>query len=367
MRTLRGALVGYGFIAENGHLPAYRAAKRAGLPLEIIALAETCAERRELARRDFPTLRVYESYQKLLDNEHDSLDFVDVTTPPYVHAEVVHAAIDRGLHALCEKPMATSYADAASMVAPARRDERVLFPCHNYKHAPVVRAVREALDADVIGDVHLVTLQTFRNTHARGVREWRPDWRRERRYSGGGIGMDHGAHTFYLAFDWLRGYPTAITAKATTLGDWDTEDNLSCTITFPRGVANAHLSWTAGVRRVIYTLHGSLGAVRVEDDDVEVSVADRLPDGRVVWASERKQIASDWMDASHVAWFATMLADFVRAIERRDYVSKETIDGLRSIELIEAAYASAARRSLELSLGEAARRDVGEAAQVAAE
>ena len=32
-----------------------------------------------------------------------------------------------------------------------------------------------------IGKVHLVTLQTFRNTHAKGVSEWRPNWRRERR------------------------------------------------------------------------------------------------------------------------------------------------------------------------------------------
>jgi myo-inositol 2-dehydrogenase / D-chiro-inositol 1-dehydrogenase len=367
MRTLRGALVGYGFIAENGHLPAYRAAMRSGLPLEIVAIAESCPERRRKAERDFPTLRVYDDYQTLFACEAESLDFVDVTTPPYVHAEVVHAAFDRGLHALCEKPMATSCTDAASMVAHARRNERVLYPCHNYKHAPVVRAVREVLNAETIGDVHLVTLQTFRNTHARGVSEWRPDWRRERRYSGGGIGMDHGAHTFYLAFDWLRGYPTAITAKSTTLGDWDTEDNLSCTITFPHGVANAHLSWTAGIRRVIYTLHGTQGAIRVEDDDVEVNVADRARDGRVVWSSERRQVASHWMDASHVAWFASLLSDFVVAIERREYVSKETIDGLRSIELIEAAYASASRRSIELPLGDAARLPVSEAAQVAAE
>ncbi len=51
---------------------------------------------------------------------------------------------------------------------------RVIFPCHNYKHAPVIKTVRAVLDAGRIGKVHLVTLQTFRNTHARGVRRVAP-------------------------------------------------------------------------------------------------------------------------------------------------------------------------------------------------
>ena len=97
------------------------------------------------------------------------------------------------------------------MLRHAAEAERVLYPCHNYKHAPVIKAVRGVLEAGRIGKVHLVTLQTFRNTHAKGVTGWRPDWRRERSYSGGGIAMDHGSHTFYLAFEWLGGYPTAIT------------------------------------------------------------------------------------------------------------------------------------------------------------
>ena len=46
MRNLRGAIVGYGFIAEKGHAPAYRATERAGLGLEIVAIADGCPARR---------------------------------------------------------------------------------------------------------------------------------------------------------------------------------------------------------------------------------------------------------------------------------------------------------------------------------
>src|SRR6185437_2589392 len=139
------------------------------------------------------------------------------------------------------------------------------------------------------GQVRLVTLQTFRNTHAKGVDEWRRDWRRQHRYSGGGIAMDHGSHTFYLAFDWLGAFPTSITAKMSATAGFDTEDNFSCSMDFPNGgTATAHLTWTAGVRKVIYTIHGERGAVRVEDDDVEVAVMNAGQRGQTSWQMRKE-------------------------------------------------------------------------------
>lgn len=339
---LRGAIVGYGFIAEHGHAPAYLAAHG---PLSIGVVVDPCEARRELARAKLG-VAVYADYRTMLHAERGKLDFVDVTTPPGSHAEIAESALAEGLHVLCEKPLAASPAQGARMLRAARNAERVLFPSHNYKHAPVVKAVRDIIASGRIGEVHLVTLQTFRTTHAKGAREWRPDWRRERHFSGGGIGMDHGSHTFYLAFEWLKSYPVAISATSSTSGDFDTEDNLACSIRFPTGAASAHLSWTAGVRKVIYTIHGSRGSVRVEDDDLEVSSTGQ--DGKV--QVTRSSVASDWMDASHVTWFSSLLADFASAIERKDYVSADALDALRCLELIGAAYASAARHGREIPL-----------------
>jgi predicted dehydrogenase len=243
MKTpLRGAIIGYGFIMEKGHAAGYLGRERGPRDVEIVAIADLSEKRRAQAQRAFPHARVYESHAALLAAEEGTLDFVDIATPPSDHAAIAHAAFDRGLHVLCEKPLATSIDDARSLLHHAQSAERVLFPCHNYKHAPVIKAVRAALDSGRVGKVHLVTLQTFRNTHARGSADWRPHWRRERRYSGGGIAMDHGSHTFYLAFEWLKSYPTAISARASTMGPYDTEDDFSCSQKFPTGVASALLS-----------------------------------------------------------------------------------------------------------------------------
>jgi predicted dehydrogenase len=359
MKKLRGGLVGYGFIMERGHAAGYRERTQDGGDVEIVAIADVSEERRELARAHFPSARVYADHRALLAAEHAGLDFVDVATPPSDHAEVAHAALDRGLHVLCEKPLATSIDEARGMLRAATEAERVLFPCHNYKHAPVIKTVRGVLDAGRIGKVHLVTLQTFRNTHAKGVGEWRTDWRRERRYSGGGIAMDHGSHTFYLAFEWLKAYPTAVTARAATLGPFDTEDDFTCSLKFPTGVASAHLSWNAGVRKVLYTIHGERGAVRVEDDAIEVATqVAQIPDGggegnninNVAWKFERLSISSDWMDSSHVTWFNSLFDDFKGAIARREFVGKEASEAFLCVQLIATAYTSAREGSRELPL-----------------
>jgi predicted dehydrogenase len=341
-RPLKGALIGFGFIAEKGHVPAYLAASD---QFEIVAVADVCAARRDKARKVLPNARVYSDTKTLLAAEADRLDFVDIATPPCDHAAIAHAAFEHGLHVFCEKPIATSGADARALLDHARSCGRVFFPSHNYKHAPVIRTIRDILATGELGPIHLVTLDTFRTTHAKGVSEWHPDWRRHRTTSGGGIAMDHGSHTFYLAFDWLGAQPSAIAAKMSNLSAFDTEDNFSCTVTFPTGIAVAQLTWNSGFRKVIYTIHGAHGAIKVEDDDLEIH---RKRGPRI--EIEKRSASSDWMDASHAEWFVPLQREFANAIRDNDYVGAEAREAAQCVQLIETAYASARADGRELDL-----------------
>jgi predicted dehydrogenase len=329
-------MIGFGFIAENGHLPAYLSgATRASF--EIAAVADVSPARRALAHAKLPHARIYSDARELFASERH-LDFADIATPPCDHASLAHLALDRGLHVLCEKPLTTTGLAAQELLDHAERARRVLFPAHEYKYAPVVRAVREVLEQSLLGPIHLVSIQTFRPTHARGVPEFQPDWRRMRAYSGGGIAMDHGSHAFYLAFEWLASYPTAVSASSSARPGFDTEDDFNCTVTFPRGLATVQLSWNAGLRRVIYSLHGSKGGLVVSDDDLEVSLL--AADGGRPLVS-RRSIRSNWMSASHEGWFAALFDDFSAAIDRREWVPRETSEALHCVRLIETAYRSA--------------------------
>ncbi len=341
-RRLRGALVGYGFIGARGHVPAYLQRH----DVDIVAVADVCPARRKAVPTLLSRAKVFDSVDALFGSGID-LDFIDIATPPSEHATIALGAMDRGLHVLCEKPLTTRAEDARVLLDKALTSKRVLYPCHNYKFAPVVASIGKIVASGRIGRVRSVTLDTFRPTHAKGVAEWKPDWRRHRRWSGGGIAMDHGSHSLYLAFDWLNAWPTTVTAKVVNQEPelWDTEDTLSAVLTFPDNrVARVHLTWTAGLRAVVYSVQGDRGAIIARDDDIEIVTA---PAGRASaqagakWEVERTSASSDWMDASHAKWFNAMFDGFVAAIEHGDYVGMDALDACRCIETIDAAYASA--------------------------
>jgi predicted dehydrogenase len=355
LETLRGGLVGFGFILSRGHLPAYLERAERG-ELEIVAVADVSPERRALAELTLPGARIYRDHEAMLRAEAGNLDFVDIATPPAYHVEIARAALEAGAHVLCEKPLATNPADAARLLGQAMKRQRVIFPCHNYKHAPVVKAIRQEIDSGALGSINGLTLSTFRNIHARGVSEWQTDWRRERRHSGGGIAMDDCSLTFDLTFDWFGEYPSAFTAKTANRsgGRWDTEDNFSAVLTFPSGLATVQLTWTAGIRKVVYAVQGERGAITVNDDHLERAVLEGEGDGNghgpFKWKSDSRQISSHWMDASHVRWFDSMFDEFVEAIRAGDYVPKEARDAWRCNQVIASAYCSAEDGCRELPL-----------------
>lgn len=349
LEGLRGALIGYGFIGCEGHVPAYLTRTGEGrTPVEIAAVADKCEARRALVHQKLPRARVYPSAEALFAAERGRVDFVDICTPPCDHAAVAHQAFDLGLHVLCEKPLTTSREEAGDLLVHARRAGRVIFPCHNHKHSPMAMAIRDIIDSGRIGRVRGATLSTYRTTHARGVPEWNADWRRHTSISGGGIAMDHGSHSFYLTFEWMGGWPTAISAEMTNDNSrpFDTEDNFSAVLTFPSGLAQVHLTWTAGVRKVLYTIQGELGAITVEDDELQLTLMQKK-NGPAV---ERRTISSEWMDASHRRWFNAMFDQFLTAIARGDFVGKEAQDAYRCVELITTGYRSAVQGSRQLPL-----------------
>lgn len=349
MKKWKVAVVGYGFISGKGHVPAFLQRS----DVEVVAVADVCAERRNLAAKDLPNAKVFSTADELL--QWGEFEILDIATPPVDHPSIAIAGLRKGFHVLCEKPLAPTTKLAREMLDAAQKSRRVLFPCHNYKHAPVVKVIQEAIDSGKLGEITSVTLQTFRNTHAKGVKEWRTDWRRDFQTSGGGIGMDHGSHTFYLTFAWLKSLPLSLSATSLTLNSqWDTEDNLTVTVEFPgKKYAHSMLSWTAGMRKVIYTVQGTKGGIVVNDDEAEISIG--FPNtgshaGTGDHRVEKFTIESDWMDASHTKWFNSMFDLFLRSIEKKDFLNAEIRESFACIEVIEKAYRSAAQGGAKVVL-----------------
>lgn len=357
-RKLRIGIVGYGFIAAYGHIPGYLERIKRNGDLQIVAIADIVPARREAAAGLLAGVRIYNSAEALLENEADNLDYVDICTPPYDHSRIATLALRKGLHVLCEKPLTIHYWEAEKLFKLARARKRVIFPCHNYKHAPIMLATREIIASGRIGKVTMVTINTFRNTHARGVPEWHSDWRREKKFSGGGIAMDHGSHSLYLIFDWMKDFPVKVSASMTNLQSdrYDTEDNFQAELVFPSGLAQINLTWTAGVRKNFYSIQGTKGAITIQEDDIEIAVQQsgaknaNNNNDNITWSFENRKISSHWMDASHVSWFNSLVDDFRAAIVNNQFVGPDSLDALACIKVINAAYKSAKTRRRKRSV-----------------
>src|SRR5262245_53640381 len=136
---LKGAIIGFGEVARNGHWPAY--ASSSGV--EITTVVDRTAERRDLASRLSPGVRTYASLKEVPLTA--PVDFVDICTPPALHPEPMLEALARGWHVVCEKPFVLDPLALELVRERAAAAQRAVVPVHNWKYAPIVRAATAAL------------------------------------------------------------------------------------------------------------------------------------------------------------------------------------------------------------------------------
>ncbi|WP_165997667.1 Gfo/Idh/MocA family oxidoreductase [Bacillus sp. Cs-700] len=147
MNELKIGVIGCGSIAKHRHLPEYAANKQ----IKIVAVCDIVKSRADETAVLYGA-KSYESYEELLQNSE--VDAVSVCTPNYLHAPVSIAALKAGKHVLCEKPMATSRADAEEMIEAASTSGKKLMIAHNQRFVPSHAKAREILASGEIGKVY---------------------------------------------------------------------------------------------------------------------------------------------------------------------------------------------------------------------
>ncbi|MDI7277697.1 MAG: Gfo/Idh/MocA family oxidoreductase, partial [Anaerolineae bacterium] len=117
------------------NLKADRRAKIAGVTDTLQPRAQALAE--AVGARAFP------SVEDLLGAD---VEAVYITTPNTRHKDAALAALQRGIHVFCEKPMATSLAEAGQVLRAARASKAVYQAGHNRRFAPVYRYLKAQID-----------------------------------------------------------------------------------------------------------------------------------------------------------------------------------------------------------------------------
>jgi predicted dehydrogenase len=189
------------------------------------------------------------------------MDAVIISTPPHLHADAAVAAFKRGLHVLCEKPMAHTLEDARLMVEAARTHGRALAIGFNFRYYPFVKFARAAVDAGKIGAVDHVRVFGGHD----GLHNFGADWQYKMPHSGGGAMMDIGIHLSDLARYFL-GEVTRVSGVMSerVYGLKGSEDNAMAVYVNPQGIAATyHATWTEWKGYAIAVeIYGDRGMVR---------------------------------------------------------------------------------------------------------
>jgi len=335
MTPRRTALLGFGHVAEHGHLPAWRERSE----FTIVAVADPDPARRDAARRLVPDAQVYDDPEQALAAER--LDVVAIATPPAWHTPLALSAARCGLHILCEKPLATTLAEYRTLAAAAGAARIALCTVHNWKHSDQFELMAELLAAGVIGQPTHLRLETIRAGRAPSVGH---EWRADAAVAGGGILVDHGWHALYLLLGLANRPPRRI--RATTERRRDTgatvEDTVTCEIEFDSLCGELFLTWAGAARHTRWQARGTDGTLTFADDR-----------GALQRGAVRRELSfarSLSAGSHHPDWFGAVLDDFVAEIDDPARRGANLAEAERCVLLTALAYESAAQGGRTLAI-----------------
>ena len=186
---LKVGLIGIGFMGR-GHLDNYIRLEAEGFPVKLQAICDIDSNKYKgifvegnmgvgNAHYDFSKYNLYTSIDKMLAEEE--FDFVDITLPTYLHSEVSVRALNKGIHVLCEKPMALNSADCARMCDAALKNNRKLMIAQCLRFWPEYEYLKDCVESERYGKVLAgyfyrggnTPIWSYQNSDASRGKEWR--------------------------------------------------------------------------------------------------------------------------------------------------------------------------------------------------
>jgi predicted dehydrogenase len=247
-RKLRLGVIGCGGVTTIYNLPALRCCPW----VEAVALVDVDGARARRVARRFGVPHTYDDYRELVGR----VDAALVATPNAAHAEIACTLLERGIHVLCEKPMATSVADVDRMLASSAHSGARLMAAHCLRFSPNFGLLRDLVDAGWLGELREISAGIGSSYD---VGAHRTDFRRRRTLAGGGVLIDLGIHVIDLAL-WLTGSPPSEVAyDGASVDGWEVETDAEVALKFAGG-CRAHLrsSFTHALENVFF-VRGSEG------------------------------------------------------------------------------------------------------------
>jgi predicted dehydrogenase len=316
-------LVGAGAIAQ-----AYMQAFAKSEVVQLAAVAD-CRPEAAQALAESGGCLAFESAEAMADGVE--LDGVIVCTPPATHRDICCELLDRGLHVLCEKPLAIDSASARAMIQAADARGLVFTMASKFRYVSDVTKAKEFIASGLIGEVVL-----FENVFTGRV-DMTKRWNSNPAVAGGGVLIDNGTHSVDITRYCLGELAEIQAMEGHRIQDLPVEDTAKMFVRSRAGVlASIDLSWSVG-KEIPYfiAVYGSNGAILVG------------------WRESKYRLTGDkdWTvfgkGYDKVEAFQRQLENFAAAVRGEESLVVTPEDALASVQVIEGAYRSLARGSWE--------------------
>lgn len=149
--------------------------------------------------------RCYPDYRAMFAAEAeraDGIQAVSIATPNNTHFEITKAALEHGLHVVCEKPLCFTVAEATELEALATSRGRIVGLTYGYAGHQLIEQARAMVGNGELGEIRLVNLQFAHGFHSAAVEQRNPStrWRVDPRFAGPSYVLgDLGTHILYIS------------------------------------------------------------------------------------------------------------------------------------------------------------------------
>lgn len=329
MEKLRIAVLGTGIIIRDFHMLCLQNHPKA----EVVAAGNLHAESLQRLAAQYHIPKTYTDFAALAADP--DIDAVVIGLPNYLHAPVTIQMLEAGKHVLCEKPMATTVAEAEQMIEAAQRTGRKLMIAHMWRFDREVLWLRDLVASGTLGRVFKV------KSHAIWLYEGPPpqSWFVQKRFAGGGALADMGIHSIDTLRYVLGGVrPTKVFATAGSyFRDIELEDTATVMLEFEGGIVGLieagwyHL-YADGLEG--YTqVYGTRGYARALPSELHTFVEG-------VWSVTHPRMPPRKQQCD-LPMYQAQMDHFLDCILEDKEPSPGGLDGLWAMRVLEAAYRSA--------------------------
>lgn len=331
-------------------------------------------ERRVLIGRDENALtRAADrlGFDRTSTNWREALEAIDVLynlAPNHLHPEPSIAALKRGVHVLCEKPLANSLESAEKMAQTARECDTIAGMGFNYRFVPALRYAKQLIESGELGAIRTVRGRYLQDWLVDPAHPW--SWRNDRELAGSGALGDLGSHTVdlirYLVGDHVGEIRRVSGSLRTFIEDRPLKNGTESRPVTVDDAFTAQLQFESDAIGTVegsrmapghkndhsITIHGSSGSLRFGLERLnELEVIRERDRGyqTILVTEETDPFIPAWWPPGHVlGWEHTFVhenAEFLAAIDGNGSYRPDFDDGFRAQRILDGIQRSSDTRS----------------------